>query len=36
MNVYGMGVDAILMCFLVDYELHRNEGGAKSIPSTLK
>lgn len=36
MNVYGMAVDAILLCYIIDSELHRNEGGAKSVPSSLK
>ncbi len=36
MNIYGMGTDSILLCYLADYELHQNEGGAKSIPATLK
>lgn len=36
MNLYGMGVDTLLMCYLVDYELHKNEGGPKSAPPSLK
>lgn len=27
MNIYGMGVDTIIMCYLVDHELHKHEGG---------
>jgi len=36
MNVYGMAVDSILLCYLVDTELYKHEGGAKSIPPSLK
>ncbi len=36
MNVYGMAVDTILICYIVDYELFKHEGGAKSIPPSLK
>lgn len=36
MNLYGMGVDTLLMCYLVDYELNKNEGGLKSCPAALK
>jgi len=36
MNVYGMGVDTILLCYIADSELYRHEGGAKSIPPSLK
>jgi solute carrier family 44 (choline transporter-like protein), member 2/4/5 len=36
MNVYGMAVDAILLCYIADSELHRHEGGAKSVPESLK
>ena len=35
MNVYGMAVDSILLCYIADTELHRSEGGAKSIPPSL-
>lgn len=36
MNLYGMGVDTLLLCYLVDSEVNRNEGGAKSVPRQLK
>lgn len=36
MNVYGMAVDSILMCYIVDSELNRSNGGAKSVPPSLK
>lgn len=36
MNVYGMGVDTILLCYMADVELFKHEGGAKSIPPALK
>lgn len=36
MNVYGMGVDTILLCYLADLELYKKEGGAKSVPPALK
>lgn len=36
MNIYGMGVDTLLLCYLVDYEMHKNEGGAKSVPNGFK
>jgi hypothetical protein len=36
MNVYGMAVDSILLCYIADSELHRHEGGAKSVPSSLQ
>ena len=35
MSLYGMGVDAILICYLVDYESNKNEGGPKHAPPTL-
>jgi len=35
MNVYGMAVDSILMCYIIDNELNRNQGGAKSVPPSL-
>lgn len=36
MNLYGMGVDTLLMCLLVDSEVNKNEGGPKSVPRSLK
>jgi len=36
MNLYGIGTDSILLCYLADYELNKNQGGAKSMPVTLK
>lgn len=36
MNVYGMAIDAILMCYIVDSELNRSQGGAKSVPPSLQ
>lgn len=36
MNIYGMGVDTLLMCYIVDYEVNRSEGGPKSVPNTFK
>lgn len=36
MNIYGMGVDTLLLCYLVDFEMHKNEGGAKSVPRGFK
>ena len=36
MNVYGMAIDTILLCYIVDMELNRNKGGAQSIPPSLR
>lgn len=36
MNVYGMAVDSILLCYIADSELNSKSGGAKSIPPSLK
>lgn len=36
MDLFGMGSDAILMCYLADYELYKAEGGPKSMPNSLK
>ncbi|CAD8090823.1 unnamed protein product [Paramecium sonneborni] len=36
MNLYGMGVDTLLICYIVDTEMNKNEGGAKSVPNSLK
>lgn len=35
MNVYGIGIDTILLCYLIDEEIYKEEGGAKSIPHNL-
>lgn len=32
MNVYGMGIDTILLCYMADKELFTN---AKSVPISL-
>jgi len=38
MSVYGMGIDAILMCFLYDEEMQKGKGGAAPAhcPETLR
>lgn len=33
MNVYGMSIDTILLCYLADKDLFKE---AKSVPATLK
>ena len=35
MNLYGISGDAIVLCYLVDEELHRKEGGAQMVPESL-
>lgn len=35
MNVYGIAIDTILLCYLIDEEVYKSEGGAKLVPESL-